>query len=342
MRLSFTAEQIAGLIGGEIRGDGKVAVSDVSSIDAAKEGTLCYVNEEKYVHYLAETKAAIVLLSRSLGYEGESPATLIVVDNARAAMATLLQAVSEMMHPRKRGIEQPCYIAEGVEVPEDAYIGAFSYIGKGARLGRGVQIYPQSYVGENVHIGDNCILYAGVKVYYNCVIGKDCILHAGVVIGADGFGFEPDAQGVNQKIPQIGNVVIDEDVEIGANTTIDRSMMGTTHISRNTKIDNLVQVGHNCEVGDSTFMCAQVGLAGSSIVGKHCILAGQVGVAGHLSIPDGTIVGAQAGVAGTIRKPGMYQGSPAIDAMQWRKASIVFKNLPEIQRVINDINRNKQ
>jgi len=341
MKIQFTAEQIAGLIGGEIRGDKSVSVHDIAGIEEAREGALCFLNDEKYVRYLPETKASIVLMSRSIAFDGETRATLIIVDNARVAVAQLLQMVSEVMHPRKKGIEQPCFIAEGVEVPEDAYIGAYSYIAKGAKLGRGVQIYPQSYIGENVKIGDNCLLYAGVKVYYNCEIGKDCILHAGAVIGADGFGFEPDANGVNQKVPQIGNVVIEDDVEIGANTTIDRAMMGTTRICKNTKIDNLVQIGHNCEVGESSFLCAQVGLAGSTIVGKHCIMAGQVGAAGHLSIPDGTILGAQTGVAGTIRKPGMYMGSPAIDAMQWRRAQVVFKNLPEIQRLINEMSKNK-
>ena len=341
MTITFTAEQIAGILGGEIRGNKQAAVSDISGIEDAREGTLCFLNDEKYVHFLPETKASIVLMSKSIPFEGETRATLILVDNARAAVAQLLGMVSEVLNPRKKGIEQPCFIAEGVTVPEDAYIGAYAYIAKGVKLGKGVQIYPHTYLGENVRLGDNCTLYDGVKVYYNCVIGNDCILHAGAVIGADGFGFEPDANGVNQKIPQIGNVVIEDDVEIGANTTIDRAMMGTTRIGRNTKIDNLVQIGHNCEVGESSFLCAQVGLAGTTKVGKHCIMAGQVGVAGHLSIPDGTVLGAQSGVAGTIKKPGFYMGSPAIDAAIWRRAQVVFKNLPEIQKVINEIERNK-
>ena len=341
MNISFTAEQIAGLIGGEIRGDKSVAVHDVAGIEDAREGTLCFLSDEKYVHFLPETKASIVLMSKSIAFEGNTDATLILVDNARGAVAQLLQMVSEVLNPRKHGIEQPCFIAEGVQVPEDAYIGAYAYIAKGVRLGKGVQIYPHTYIGENVRIGDNCTLYDGVKIYYNCIIGNDCILHAGAVIGADGFGFEPDANGVNRKIPQIGNVVIEDDVEIGANTTIDRAMMGTTRVCKNTKIDNLVQIGHNCEVGESSFLCAQVGLAGTTKVGKHCIMAGQVGVAGHLTIPDGTILGAQSGVAGTIKKPGMYMGSPAIDAALWRRAQVVFKNLPEIQKVINEIERNK-
>jgi len=342
MKLTFTAEQIAGLLGGEIRGDKNVTVSDVAGIEEAREGTLCFLNDEKYVHYLSETKASIVLMSKSLAFEGTTHATLILVDNARAAVATLLGMVSEVMHPRKKGIEQPCFIAEGVEIPEDAYIGAYSYIASGVQLGKGVQIYPQCYLGENIRIGDNCILYAGTKVYYNCIVGNDCILHAGAVIGADGFGFEPDENGINQKIPQIGNVIIEDDVEIGANSCIDRAMMGTTRVSKNTKIDNLVQIGHNCEVGESSFLCAQVGLAGTTKVGKHCIMAGQVGAAGHLSIPDNTILGAQSGVAGTIRKPGMYMGSPAIDAAVWRRASVVYKNLPEMWAKVNELSKENE
>jgi UDP-3-O-[3-hydroxymyristoyl] glucosamine N-acyltransferase len=193
------------------------------------------------------------------------------------------------------------------------------------RLGEGEQIYPNVYIGDNVTIGKGTILYAGVKIYANCLVGEGCILHAGVVIGADGFGFEPDAQGVNRKIPQIGNVIIEDDVEIGANTTIDRAMMGSTIVRKNAKIDNLVQVAHNVEVGESTFLCAQVGIAGSTKVGKHCILAGQVGVAGHIEIADNCIFGAQSGIANSIKKPGMYMGYPAIDAGIWRRAVVRFK-----------------
>jgi len=337
MRLSFTAEQIAGFLGGEIRGDRQATVCDIAGLEEAREGALCFVHDAKYLQYLSETKASIVLISRNLIEDNTSFAgpTLILVDNARVAVARLLQMVAEVLQPRKKGIEQPCFIAGGVTIPEDAYVGAFSYIAAGAVIGKGAQIYPQCFVGENAKIGDNTTLYAGVKVYYNCVVGNDCILHAGAVIGADGFGFEPDENGKNCKIPQIGNVVIEDDVEIGANSTIDRAMTGTTRVARNTKIDNLVQIGHNCEVGESCFLCAQVGLAGSTKVGKHCIMAGQVGVAGHLSIPDGTIIGAQSGVAGSIKKPGMYMGSPAIDASTWRRATVVFKNLPDLWAKMN-------
>jgi len=331
--MSFSAQQIAALLGGALYGNSNAQVSDVAPIESAQPHHLAFITEEKYLPYLTTTKAGVVLISRSLvegkitfpEEEGKAGGAVILVDNARGAMGQLLSIVSKAMTPAKQGIEQPCFIAEGVVVPEDAYVGAFAYIGKNVQLGKGVQLYPNVYIGDNVVIGDNTILYAGVKVYAYSRVGAHCILHAGVVIGSDGFGFEPDAQGVNQKIPQIGNVIIEDDVEIGANTTIDRAMMGSTIIRKNVKIDNLVQIAHNVEVGESTFLCAQVGIAGSSKIGKHCILTGQVGVAGHIEIADNCIFGAQSGVAGNIRKPGQYIGSPAIDASIWRRAAVRFK-----------------
>lgn len=331
--MEFSAGQIAALLGGKLIGNANAMVSDVAPIEKAEARHLAFVTDEKYMPYLEKSQAGAVLVTASLAktddpkiarYEDSSQA-VILVENARGAMGQLLQLVSKAMHPAKQGIEQPCCIAQGVEVPADAYVGAFAYIGSNVRLGAGVQIYPNVYIGDNVTIGDGTILYAGVKIYDRCVIGAHCILHAGVVVGSDGFGFEPDAQGVNQKIPQIGNVIIEDDVEIGANTTIDRAMMGSTIIRRNAKIDNLVQIAHNVEVGESTFLCAQVGIAGSTKIGAHCILTGQVGVAGHIEVADNCIFGAQSGIAGNIRKPGMYMGSPAIDAGIWRRAAVRFK-----------------
>lgn len=330
--MEFSAQQIAALLGGKVTGDANRKVWDVGSIESAHEGQLSFLCDAKYLPHLSQTAASVVLMTDSIPFDGTTNATIIRVENARAAMGQLLALVAKALNPAKQGIEQPSFIAEGVIVPEDAYVGAFAYIGKNVQLGKGVQIYPHTYVGDNVKIGDNTILYSGVKVYYNCVVGKDCILHAGVVVGSDGFGFEPNAQGVNQKLPQIGNVIIEDDVEIGANTTVDRAMMGSTIIRRNAKIDNLVQVAHNVEVGESTFLCAQVGIAGSSKVGKHCILAGQVGVAGHLEIADNCVFGAQSGIPSSVRKSGMYQGSPVIDAMNWRRSVVGFKQLPEMMK----------
>ena len=331
--MEFSAGQIAALLGGKLIGNANAMVSDVAPIENAQPHQLAFITEEKYVPFVETSQAGVLLVSNRFA-EGVRTAyakgqktnmAIVLVENARGAMGQLLQLVSKAMNPVKQGIEQPCSIAEGVQVPEDAYVGAFAYIGKNVRLGAGVQIYPNVYIGDDVTIGDHTILYAGVKVYAHSVIGADCVLHAGVVVGSDGFGFEPDAQGVNQKIPQIGNVIIEDDVEIGANTTIDRAMMGSTIIRKNVKIDNLVQVAHNVEVGESTFLCAQVGIAGSTKIGKHCILAGQVGVAGHIEIADNCIFGAQTGIPGNVKKPGQYMGYPAIDAALWRRAVVKFK-----------------
>ena len=320
-------------------------MSDVAPIEQAQAHQLSFVTEEKYLPFIATSQAGVILVTQSLLNDSiiaaaqNAPTALIAVENARGAMAQLLQLVAKTINPTRQGIEQPSFISEGVSVPEDAYIGAFAYIGKNVRLGKGVQIYPQVYLGDNVVIGDNTILYAGSKVYYNCQVGANCIIHSGAVIGADGFGFEPDSKGLNQKIPQIGNVVIEDDVEIGANTTIDRAMMGTTIVRSNAKLDNLVQLGHNVEIGQSTFMCAQVGVAGSTKIGHHCILAGQVGVAGHIEIADQCVFGAQTGVAGSVKKPGIYQGSPAIDASVWRRAIVGFKQLPEMIKKLNELEK---
>ena len=335
--MEFSAQQIAMLLGGKVIGDANRKVSDVGPIESAHEGQLSFLCDAKYLPHLPQTGASVVLMTESIPFDGETNATLIRVENARAAMGQLLSLVAKAMNPAQKGVEQPSFVSEGVVIPDDAYIGAFAYIGKNVQLGKGVQIYPHTYIGDNVKIGDNTILYSGVKVYYNCVIGKDCILHAGVVVGSDGFGFEPDAKGVNQKLPQIGNVIIEDDVEIGANTTVDRAMMGSTIIRRNAKLDNLVQVAHNVEIGESTFMCAQVGVAGSTKVGSHCILAGQVGVAGHITIADNCVFGAQSGIANHVKKSGMYQGSPIIDAMNWRRSVVGFKQLPDIMKRLQEL-----
>ena len=341
--MQFTAQQIAAFVSGEIVGNADILIHDVSPIEQGVPGTLSYVTDRKYWPALATTEASVVLLSRELFDDTVAcPATLILVPNARQAIGLLLQGVSDFLRPRKSGVEQPVFVDTSVSLPDDAYVGAFAYIGKGVKIGKGVQIYPHAYIGDYTSIGDNTVIYSGVKIYDHCVVGKDCIIHSGCVIGADGFGFEPDAEGVNHKIPQIGTVVIEDDVEIGANTTIDRAMMGETRVKRNVKIDNLVQVAHNVQVGESSFLCAQVGIAGSTTLGHHCIMAGQVGVAGHITVADNVICGAQTGVAGSIRQAGTYQGSPAIDAGNWRRSSVVFKYLPDLQRDVQQIKKQQQ
>ena len=344
--MEFSAQQIAALLGGKLIGNANAMVSDVAPIEQAEARHLSFITEDKYLPFLQTTKAGVVLVTASLLNNDQapitnSPSTIIMVENARGAMGQLLQLVAKAMNPAKKGIEQPSFISEGVAIPENTYIGAFAYIGHNVRLGQNVQIYPNAYIGDNVTIGDNTILYAGVKIYAHCVIGANCILHAGAIIGADGFGFEPDAQGVNQKIPQIGNVIIEDDVEIGANTTVDRAMMGSTIVHKNVKIDNLVQVAHNVEVGESSFLCGQSGIAGSSKIGKHCILTGQVGITGHVEIADNCIFGAKTGVTGSIRKPGMYLGYPAIEASNWRRSMIGVKQLPDIIKKLNELEKKK-
>ena len=341
--MEFSAQQIAALLGGQLVGNADAKVRDVAPIECAQAHHLSFVTEAKYLPLLETSHAGVILMTKGLkdakDFNDLRERAVILVENARGAMGQLLQLVAKAMNPAKKGMEQPCFVAEGVAVPNDAYIGAFAYIGNNVQLGKGVQIYPHVYIGDNVVIGDDTILYDGVKIYAHCKVGAQCILHAGAVIGADGFGFEPDANGVNQKIPQVGNVIIEDDVEIGANTTVDRAMMGSTIIRRNAKIDNLVQVAHNVEVGESTFLCGQVGIAGSSKIGKHCILTGQVGVAGHIEITDNCIFGAQTGVSNSIRKSGMYIGSPAIDAGNFRRSAVGFKQLPDIIKRLNDLEK---
>ena len=330
--MEFSAQQIAMLLGGKITGDGNRKVWDVGSIESAKEGQLTFLCDAKYLPHLPSTGASVVLMTDSIAFEGETNATLIRVENARAAMGQLLALVAKAMNPAKQGVEQPCFVSEGVAVPEDVYIGAFAYIGKNVQLGKGVQIYPNTYIGDNVKIGDNTILYSGVKIYYNCVVGKDCILHAGVVIGSDGFGFEPDTKGVNQKLPQIGNVIIEDNVEIGANSCIDRAKTDSTIIRKGVKLDNLIQIGHNVIIGENTVSSAQTGIAGTSKVGANCFLAGQVGVADHITIGDRVKIGAQSGIDRDIPDGEIRFGSPALAGINYHRSFAVFKELPELRR----------
>ena len=337
--MEFSAQQISLLLGGKITGDADRKVSDIGSIESAKEGQLTFLCDAKYLAYLPTTQASVVLMTDSIEFTGETQATLIRVENARAAMGQLLTLVAKAMNPAKQGIEQPSYISEGVTVPQDAYIGAFAYIGKNVQLGKGVQIYPHAYIGDNVQVGDNTIIYSGVKIYYNCIIGKDCILHAGAVIGADGFGFEPDANKVNHKLPQIGNVIIEDDVEIGANTCIDRATMGSTVIRRGVKLDNLIQIGHNVVVGENTVAAAQVGIAGSTKVGSNCMFGGQVGIAGHLTIGDNVKAGSQSGIDNNVDSNEMRMGTPSLPGLKFHRSNAVFRNLPELSRTVSRLEK---
>ena len=331
-KMEFSAQQIADFLSGEIIGDPQVKVFGFSKIEEATSGTLSFLSNEKYTHYLYSTQASIVLINNDFEVKDAVNSTLIKVKDAYASLAGLLSLV-EKSKPGKTGRENPSYIAESAKVPEKTYIGAFSYIGENATIGENVQIYPQVFVGDNVIIGNNCIIYPGVKIYYRTKIGNNCIIHAGAVIASDGFGFAPEGEKYN-KIPQIGIVEIEDDVEIGANTTIDRATMGKTIIRKGVKLDNLIQIAHNADIGENTVMAAQVGIAGSTKVGKHCMFGGQVGIAGHIEIGDNVNLGAQSGVPSSVKAGSTFLGAPAFNVRDFARSSAVFKNLPELQRTV--------
>ena len=336
--MEFTAKQIAEFIQGTVEGDENATVHTFAKIEEGVPGAISFLSNPKYTHYLYDTQSSIVLVDKALKLEKETKATLIRVDNAYDAVAKLL-TLYEMSKPKKKGIDPLAYIAPTAQIGEDCYIAPFAYVGENARIGKGTQIYPHTTVYDHASVGENCILYPNVSVYHDCKVGNRVILHSGCVIGADGFGFAPTPHGYD-KIPQIGIVTIEDDVEIGANTCVDRSTMGSTYIRKGVKLDNLVQVAHNVEVGAHTVMSAQVGVAGSTKIGQWCMFGGQVGIAGHAVIGDQVRSGAQAGIAGSIRKGhATVQGSPAIEAKNFARSSVVFKNLPEMY---SDLNRMKK
>ena len=336
--MEFTAKQIAEFIQGSIEGDENVSVHTFAKIEEGVPGAISFLSNPKYTHYLYDTQSSIVLVNKDLELEKATKATLIRVDNAYEAVARLL-TFYEMSKPKKKGIDPLAYIAPTAQIGEDCYVAPFAYIGEHVKIGKGTQIYPHTTVYDNASVGENCLLYANVSVYHDCKIGNRVTLHSGCVIGADGFGFAPTGNGY-EKIPQIGIVTIEDDVEIGANACVDRSTMGSTIVRKGVKIDNLVQIAHNVEVGANTVMSAQVGVAGSTKIGQWCMFGGQVGIAGHAVIGDQVKSGAQAGIAGSLRKGHVtVQGSPAIEAKNFARSSIVFKNLPEMY---SDVNRMKK
>lgn len=336
--MQFSANQIAALTGGTVEGDGNVAVSTFAKIEEGTPGAISFLANPKYTNYIYDTRSSIVLVSRDFVAERPVAATLIRVDDPYATVAHLLKMVDTMINVQPTGVEDPSFVAPGVEIPEGAYIGAFAYVGQGAKLGKGVKIYPQAYVGRNVVIGDDTIIYPGVKIYQNCKVGARCIIHSGVVVGADGFGFAP-TDGHYDKIPQLGNVEIADDVEIGANTAIDRATMGSTRIGRGTKLDNLIQVAHNVEIGTDTVIASQCGIAGSTKIGSHCMFGGQVGFAGHINVGDNVTIGAQSGIPGNVASGSRLMGYPAIDAREWSRQAVYIKNLPKLSRRVDELEK---
>ena len=332
--MEFTAQQIADFLGGEIQGNPTIKVSDFSKIEEGKPGTLSFLSNPKYSQYIYDSQASIILVNKDFEPEREIQSTLIKVDDAYQSLARLLSLVDQTK-TRKTGISALAYISDTAVVGENAYIAPFVYIGEQVTIGNNVSLHAHSCVEDGAKLGDHVTLFSGVKVYYNCVIGNNCTLHSGSIIGSDGFGFAPSEDGSYKKIPQMGNVVLEDNIEIGANSVVDRATLGSTIIRKGVKIDNLVQIAHNCEVGTNTVIAAQTGISGSTKLGKQCILAGQVGIAGHLHIADGTIFGAQTGVPNNVKKPNQtLQGYPAIPVMTFHRASVVYKNLPDLQKTV--------
>jgi len=336
--MNFTAKMIADFLHGELIGNPDVMVSDVSRIEEGKKGTLSFLANPKYEKYLYTTQSSIVLINHDLPINGKLDLTLIKVDDAYKAFATLLELYASSL-PKKSGTEQPSFVHPTAVIGSDCYIGAFAYLGEKVTVGNNVKLYPHVYIGDGVRINDNTILYAGVKVYQGCAIGANCIIHASTVIGSDGFGFAQGDDKGFKKIPQLGNVIIEDDVEIGSNVSIDRATMGSTLIGRGTKIDNLVQIAHNVEIGINTVIISQAGIAGSTKVGKNCVIAAQAGLVGHIKIGDNVIIGAQSGVSNNVEENKICLGSPAIDAGTQKKALVVFKKLPEIYKKMNEFER---
>lgn len=337
--MQFTADIIARHLGGEVEGRGDATVSTFAKIEEAIPGAITFLANTKYTHYIYTTEASVVLVSRDFVAEQPVAATLVRVDDPYSALASLLQLAQSALRPNPVGIEESSRVCPGAEVGEKAYVGSFAYIAEGARIGNNVKIYPQCYVGAGVEIGDDTILYPGVKVYHGCRIGKRCILHSGAVIGADGFGFAPDAQGVYHKIEQIGIVEIDDDVEIGANTTVDRSTMGRTHIARGVKLDNLIQIAHNVEVGHDTVMASQAGVAGSTKIGANCMVGGQVGIAGHITVGDRVQFAAQTGVPKSLPDDSRVMGSPAMPIGEYARLVVAQKKLVALMARVDELER---
>lgn len=338
--MKITAEQIASVLGGEVVGNPQEEVSTLAKIEEGAKGAISFLANPKYVHYIYTTKASVVIVNKTFEPEHEVEATLIKVDDAYKAFSKLLEYYNQVKL-MKSGIEQPSVISEGATYGTDLYLGSFCYVGKNTKIGDNVKIYPNTFVGDNVVIGDNTVLFAGVRVYSESVIGAGCTLHAGTIIGSDGFGFAPNGDGTYSKVPQIGNVIIEDNVEIGAATTIDRATLGSTVIRKGVKLDNQIQIAHNVEIGENTVIASQTGVAGSTKIGKNCMIGGQVGIVGHLTIGDNVKIQAQSGVTKNLESNIAVQGSPAIGHTDFLKSYSHFRNLPKIVDDLEELKNEK-
>lgn len=336
--MKFSISQIAMMLGGSVEGDSNAEVWKLCKIEEGEQGGLSFLANSKYTNYIYETNATAVIVSNEFVPEHPIKASLIRVADPYLAFANLLKKYNEMQLDKK-GVDPLAFISPSATIGKDCYIGPFAFVGDNARIGDGVKIYPQTYVGDNSSIGDGTTLFAGVRIYQNIVVGSRCILHSGCVIGADGFGFAPTGDGSYQKIDQIGNVVIEDDVEIGANTTIDRATLGSTIIHKGVKLDNLCQIAHNVVVGESTVMASQSGIAGSGKVGSHCIIAGQVGIVGHIEVGNNVTVAAQSGVTRSFPDNVTILGSPATDAIKQRKTYVLERNLEQLYKRVGELEK---
>ncbi|UKJ09395.1 UDP-3-O-(3-hydroxymyristoyl)glucosamine N-acyltransferase [Solitalea lacus] len=335
----FTAAELGQLLNGVVEGNPDVTVSTLAKIEEGTTGALSFLANPKYLPHLYTTNSSVVIVNKDLVLTGEVLCTLIRVDDAYSAFSILLEKYNTIKQ-NKSGIEQPSYISQSATVGDNLYLGAFAYIGNNAKIGQNVKIYPQAYIGDNVKIGDNTTIFAGVKIYSDCVIGNNVIIHSGTVIGSDGFGFAPQADGTYTKVAQIGNVVIEDNVEIGSNTSIDRATMGSTIIGKGVKIDNLIQIAHNVEIGANTVLAAQSGVSGSTKVGENCVIGGQVGIVGHITIAKGSQFGAQSGVHRTIEEEGKkWNGSPIVPYFHSLKTVNSLPRLPELERKVSELEK---
>ena len=334
--MKFTAAQIAGILEGEVVGNPEAEVFKLSKIEEGTEGSLTFLANPKYTNYIYSTKATVTIVNSTFDPEQEITTTLIKVEDAYKSFSKLLEYYNQVKL-MKSGIEQPSVISDGVTYGSDLYLGSFCYVGKNVTIGNNVKIYPNSFIGDNVIIGDDCVFFAGVRIYSETVIGNRCMIHSGTIIGSDGFGFAPQEDGTYAKVPQIGNVIIEDDVEIGACTTVDRATLGSTIIRKGVKLDNHIQVAHNVEIGENTVIAAQTGIAGTTKIGKNCLIGGQVGFAGHLVIGDGVKIQAQSGIGKNLEAGEVVQGSPAFNYGDFAKSFVHFRNLPKIVTDIEEL-----
>ena len=340
--MEFSAKQIAQIIDGIVEGDENILVSNLSKIEEGTIGTLSFLANPAYTNYIYSTNASIVIVNKSFVLENpvKSSCTLIRVENAYESFAKLLELYNQI-NTEKEGVEQPSFVSSNAMIGENCYIGAFAYIGQNVSIGNHVKIYPHVYIGDNCKIGNNTTLFSGVKIYHDCLIGKNCTIHASTVVGSDGFGFAPNNEGhVFTKVPQIGNVIIEDDVEIGSNSSIDRATLGSTILRKGVKLDNLVQIAHNVEIGENTVIAGLSGIAGSTKVGKNCMIGAQVGVAGHLRIANGVKIAGQSGIGSSIDKEGeILQGSPAFNIGEFKRSYVLFRGLPKLNDKVSDLTK---